>query len=81
MQITSRTTRMKKKDLTKIRVHDFACFVHMLSICRRIFARLAIHDICMICDCAVFSMLRSSCAYAQLEYFALDVYLLVTLTI
>jgi len=39
----------------------------MLSICRRIFAHLAIHDICMICDCAVFSMLRLSCAYAQLS--------------
>ncbi len=52
-------------------------------VCRRIFARLAIHDIrvCVICDCAVFSMLRSSCAYARLQYFALAVYLLATLTI
>ncbi len=59
----------------------FTCFVHMLSICRRIFARLAaksIHDICMICDCAVFSMFRSSRAYAQLQYFALAVSLLAT---
>jgi len=55
--------------------------MHMLSICERIFAHLVIHDICMICDCAVFSMLRSSCTYARLQYFALAVYLLTTLAI
>ncbi len=51
----------------------FTCFVHMLSICRRIFAAKSIRDICMICDCAVFSMFRSSRAYARLQYFALAV--------
>ena len=60
---------------------DEHVLMHMLSICRRIFARLAIHDICMTCDCAVFSMLRSSCAYARLQYFALAVYHLATLAI
>ncbi len=55
--------------------------MHMLSIYRRIFARLAIHDIelCMICDCAIFLMLRSSCAYARLQYFAQAVCFLATL--
>ncbi len=41
----------------------------------------AIHDLCMIYDCAVFSMLRLSCAYARLQYFALATYLLTTLAI
>ena len=35
--------------------------MHMLSICRRIFAHLAIHDICMICDCVDASLKLCIC--------------------
>ncbi len=83
---TSRTMKMKKKmqkkDLVKITwaiacewaCHKlsswFAYLMHVLSICRRIFARLAIHDICVtccfldaslkLCICTA-SILRSCC--------------------
>jgi len=55
-------------------IHMFCAYAKH-KVCRRIFARLAAKSIH---DCAVFSMFRSSCAYARLQYFALAVSLLAT---
>ncbi len=47
----------------------FCAYAKRTYLYRRIFAYLAIHDIvCVACDCAVFSMFSSSCAYALLVY-------------